>query len=471
MSAKSVPAKSGWAEIVSPQYLGATITLCLGVALLSFNAFLVSTAIPSAVLELGGVALIAWSTTLFLVFAIMGGMGAAAIKARFGARKALLSAASVFIFGSVLAAIAGSMPELLLGRALQGLGEGIVAAICYALIPELFPTRLVPRVFGAEAVVWALAAFGGPVLSGFLTETISWRAAFAVNVPIGAIFIALVLAIIPKRLSKPENPQRIPIVRLVLIGAAIVIISIASLIIDPIMIALALVAAGLMLFAVVKRDKGAKQKLFPTNAFTLRDPVGAGLWVILLMPVAQSGATVYLILALQELWGYGPTVAGLIGASMSVSWSAFAIGVAGVKTHKARMGLIRLGPATLALGMLGLGLGIAYHLFWIVLGSQILIGAGFGMSWAYLSQTIMENAHPNERDTASALLPTIQSAGYGIGAAIAGLAANSAGLAVAQTQDSIRLAMIAVFGLGAVLSLLGLFAALAMTRSVPKPDA
>lgn len=327
-----------------------------------------------------------------------------------------------------------------------------------------------PKVFGAEAVVWAIAALGGPVLSGFLTEAISWRAAFAVNLPIGAIFIALVLAVVPKQHQKPQNLPRIPIVRLLLVGAAIVIVSIASLIIDPVMITVCLVAAGFMLFAVVMRDRGAAQKLFPTNAFSLKDPVGAGLWVILLMPVAQSGGTVYLILALQELWGFGPTVAGLIGASMSVSWSAFAIAVAGVKTHKARMGLIRLGPALLALGMLGLGIGIQSHTFWLVLISQISVGAGFGMSWAYLSQTIMENARHGERDTASALLPTIQSAGYGIGAAIAGLAANSAGLAVAQTIDGVLVAMIAVFGLGAVLSILGLVAAFAMTRAVPDAD-
>ncbi len=55
------------------------------------------------------------------------------------------------------------MTEVLIGRALQGVGEGIVAATCYALIPELFPSRLVAKVFGAEAVVWAVAAFGGPL--------------------------------------------------------------------------------------------------------------------------------------------------------------------------------------------------------------------------------------------------------------------------------------------------------------------
>jgi predicted MFS family arabinose efflux permease len=121
--------------------------------------------------------------------------------------------------------------------------------------------------------------------------------------------------------------------------------------------------------------------------------------------------------------------------------------------------------------LFGLGSAVYLNQLWLVISSQILIGAGFGVSWAYLSQTIMETARPGERDTASALLPTIQSAGYGIGAAIAGLAANSAGLAFALTPDAIRAAMIAVFSLCAVLSLLGLYAAFAMTRAVPAPSA
>ena len=66
----------------------------------------------------------------------------------------------------------------------QGAGEGLVAAVAFSLIPQLFPPRLVSKLFGAEAIVWAAAAFGGPVLAGIITELISWRAAFLVNLPI-----------------------------------------------------------------------------------------------------------------------------------------------------------------------------------------------------------------------------------------------------------------------------------------------
>ncbi|MCD7058476.1 MFS transporter [Pelagibacterium xiamenense] len=453
-----------WFTVLTPRYLGPTVTLCLGVALLAFNGFLAATALPSAVVDLKGVALMSWATTVFLVFAIMGGTAAAIVKTRLGARMALLVAALVFIAGSLLAALAGGMPELLVGRALQGLGEGVVAAICYALIPELYPSKLVPRVFGAESVVWALAAFGGPALAGVLTETISWRAAFMVNIPLGLIFIALTLMVVPRRVEA-GNVDRLPMVRLVLIGAAIMAISVAAVLRDPLPTALCLALAGAGLVAIVRRDAGAREKLFPTGAFRLNDTVGAGLWVVLLMPVAQAGIAVYLVYALQNLWDFGATLAGAINAVMAVAWSTMAIAISGVASVPGRHALIRLGPVFLTAGLAALALGVADQALWLVITGQVLLGFGFGASWAYLSQTIMESARPGERDRASGLLPTIQSAGYGIGAAIAGLIANMAGLAAAQTAGDIRAAMIVVFASGIAIGILAILAARITVRN------
>src|SRR5690606_6497302 len=117
-----------WAEIFQPRYASVTLILCLGVSLLAFNSFVATVSLPTAVRELGGVALISWAVTLFLVFAIIGGSGAALLKQRLGARTGLLVSAGVFLVGTLVATFALSMPVVLLGRALQGLGEGVVAA-------------------------------------------------------------------------------------------------------------------------------------------------------------------------------------------------------------------------------------------------------------------------------------------------------------------------------------------------------
>ena len=105
-----------WAEIFTPHYAPVTLILCLGVALLAFNAFLASVSLPTAVQELGGIALISWALTLFLVFAIVGGSGAALLKQRLGTRAALLISAGVFLLGTLVAATATSMPQVLAGQ-------------------------------------------------------------------------------------------------------------------------------------------------------------------------------------------------------------------------------------------------------------------------------------------------------------------------------------------------------------------
>src|SRR5262245_52528657 len=206
-----------WADLFAARYWAATTTLCLGVALFAFNIFLVATALPTAVREIGGVALLSWTVALFLVLAIVGGAAAARLKARFSARAVLIGAGVVFLAGTLVAASASSMIEILVGRALQGLGEGIVSALCYALIPELFPSPMIPKVFGAEAVVWAAAAFGGPLLAGVATDLVSWRVAFLINIPMIIVFLVLVTVVVPRQSTEPVRTS-MPLLRLAAIG-------------------------------------------------------------------------------------------------------------------------------------------------------------------------------------------------------------------------------------------------------------
>src|SRR5690606_31760620 len=122
--------------------------------------------------------------------------------------------------GTLLAAHGTAMNEVLVGRSVQGLGEGGVAALCFALIPELFPNRLVPKVFGMQAVIWAIAAFGGPAGAGALTEFVSWRAAFLVNVPFVVVFCLMVALVVPNSAAS-DTRSGFPGVRLLAIGGGI----------------------------------------------------------------------------------------------------------------------------------------------------------------------------------------------------------------------------------------------------------
>lgn len=433
-----------WSDLLSPHYLVTTLMLCIGVALYAFNGFLVTTALPSAVAELGGAAVISWSLTLYLTASIVAGSGAGLLKQRLGGRMALVLAALMFLAGTMLAANAAGMAEVLAGRVLQGIGEGIVAAICYALIPEMFPPKLVPKVFGAEAGVWAIAAFGGPLFAGYLTETLSWRAAFLVNVPIIAIFMVMALTIVPGK-TGAQRHIALPGLRLSVLACGFLALLVAGLA-ETVAIAAVLVAAsGLAFFAVFWLDRRAAHPILPSEAFSRHSPLGLGLWVVLLMPVAQATGGVYIVYALQNLWGFGPMAAGGISAVMAVCWSASAIAIANLRSQGLQRATIWIGPLLHGVGCACLFAGIASGMLAVLIAGLMLNGCAFGISWGFLSQTLMEATPLHERDKTSTLLPTLQSAGFALGAAVAGFAANAAGLARANSPETLRLALTVAF--------------------------
>lgn len=463
--------RSSWSEVFSPRYASVSVILCLGVALLAFNAFLATVSLPTAVAELGGVALISWALTLYLVLAIVGGSAAALLKLRLGSKSALLVSAGVFLLGTLIAANASSMPLVLLGRALQGLGEGVVAAICFALIPELFPSRLVPKVFGMQAMIWAIAAFGGPALAGLLTELVSWRAAFLVSVPFVVVFAIMVGRVVPgKGATTGPSVGSFPGLRLLAIGSGIMAVALAA-VAAPLPAIGLLVAAAALLVLAVWLDARSRDRLMPPDAFRPVTVVGAGLWMCLLINVAGAGSAVYLVFVVQHLWGIGPTLAGATAAVLAVAWSISAITVANVRQRETRKILIRLGPALIGSGLLLVLGGLETDLVPLVIVGQLTIGSGFGICNGYLNLTMMEAASDAERDRTSALMPTTQSAGNAIGAALAGVAANAAGLATATGDAAIKLAVVPVYLLGAAMAALALLAAWRMVSLVRPHDA
>jgi len=152
-----------------------------------------------------------------------------------------------------------------------------------------------------------VAAFGGPAGAGALTELISWRAAFLINVPLVLIFGIMVLRVVPAS-QKSAGSSAFPGLRLAAIGAGTMLVAIAA--ITPATSAsLLLLGAAFALVAAVWMDRRSAERLMPPDAFSLKTAVGSGLWMFLLMPIAGAATAVYLVLLLQQLWGYGPTLA------------------------------------------------------------------------------------------------------------------------------------------------------------------
>lgn len=460
----NTPSSGRWAELAAPRHLAASLMLMLAAAIFAFNAFLVSTAMPTAVVELDGEAYISWTLTVYIVASITAGASAPLLLARFGARACLLAASAVFAVGTLIAALSPTMELVLVGRTIQGGGEGLVAAIAFSLIPQLFPANLVSKLFGAEAIVWAVAAFGGPVLAGVITEVFSWRGAFLVNLPIIVLFVILVEIAAPRDDGGADGGT-FPALRLGLVALAMMAISVAAVSLDsPLQGALVVAGAAVALTVAVRIDLGSRISILPRGAFGFRAVPALGLWSIFCLPVAQSVTGVFLVYLVQHLWGYGPALAGGIGAILAIAWSSGAVVVANFEGTALRLRFVAAGTALVVAGLLiGVAAIVADRLLLIVV-SQVVIGLGMGIAWGSLCQVIMETHPEGDRDKAAALLPTLQSAGYAAGSAILGLVANLAGFARDPSPDGLRLSMVIAFGAAAALALPPLAFALAMVR-------
>ena len=441
----------------------------LGVGTHAMIWYMASTVMPSVVQDLGAADTIGWATTVYLVTTILGAVAMAGAKARFGAWWSMVGAGLLVTLGSLVAAAAPTISWVLVGRALQGLGEGMLTALSYALVRELFHNAQVPRVFGIQAATWAVAIFLGPLAGGWLTEAWSWRAAF-----LGAAVLPLPMLAMGSRILQPQaraTGPRLPAPwgRLVALALGVMAIGAAD---RPATAAAgaALLLAGLLLIVLVLGiDRRQAPHLFPTCFPRLRHPVSLGLWVLLLMPLAQAPVYVYGPYILQMYRGLSPTWAGYFGATHALAWSVTAILMARLAPRWQGRAIVS-GPALLTLGLAGLALTTASRPLPLVLASLVVVGVGFGVCNMFINQRIMASVQPGQEDETAGAIPTLQGLGGATSAALAGLAGNAIGLDRALTVEVVQQASLALYGGGALLSLLAVRMAWRFVHAIPPEE-
>jgi MFS family permease len=438
---------------------GRTGAVSAGVALHAFNEIAIAPVLPAALAELGGVRFLPWVYSLFFVGVIAGGMTAAALRGRFGARRAMMFAAGLYLSGLLAGVLTPGISPLLGGRLVQGVADGWIVALCYSLIPDLFPARLMARVFAIEAMVWAAAAVLGPVASGLAAEAFGWRAAMAVSLPLLIMLGLVVKKAVPDEARLAKTGQIAANAGLVMVCLfAALLFSVPSVLPAQPLAILLLPVSAVILVLVFRTDRARRERFFPAQIFGLGSSVGRGSWMLLLMSAAQSVSTVFLAFALRGIFELPPVWTGLIMVTMALSWSVVAIPVGSLSGFAVRCLLLRLGPAFQVLGVVLIATGLSLTSLPLVIGGQLLVGTGFGMAWAITTQAIMEHAAPTERTGTSAILPAISTSGYVIGAGLGGSIATISGLFEAMEQKAAAVPVLFLWGSAAGLACLAVIA-------------
>lgn len=445
------------------RHLAPLVLVNLGVGMHAMIWYMASTVMPSTVQDLGAADAISWATTIYLVTSILGAVAMAGAKARRGAWWTMVGASVLVALGSLAAAAAPSMALVLVGRALQGLGEGMLVALSYALVRELFSNLQVPRVFGIQAATWGVTILLGPLVGGWLTALWSWRAAFfaAALLPVPMLLIGARILRHHPRGHGTAVPA--PWGRLLLLALGVLAIAAAD---RPAQAGagVLLVLAGVALIALVLRlDRRHAPHLFPTCFPQLRHPVSLGLWILLLMPLAQAPVYVYGPYILQMYRGLSPTLAGTFGATHAMAWSVTAILIARLHPRLQNRAIFS-GPVLLAAGLAGLAASTATLPLGLVLASLVVVGMGFGVSNMFVNQRIMAHVQRGQEDATAGAIPTLQGLGGAVSAAMAGLAGNAVGLDGVLSDTVVQQAALALYGGGALLALLAVAMAWRLLR-------
>jgi len=419
---------AGWSDILTSERLPALAVLLGGVLLHSVNVLIVATVLPSLVEEVGGATMMSWPTTAFLASSILAATCTGLLTVAIGARTAFCAGALIFGVGALVCAHAASMGHFIAGRFVQGFGGGLLAAVAYILVRSTFPEPAWPRVLALISGAWSVSILVGPLAGGLFARNGEWRSVF-----IGVTVLAVLLAAAAVR-TLPRAPResaaalpRVPGARVALICLAIVALSSAAVMDAPLvkagLIALTLAALAIML----RLNRSAAVRLLPSDAFSLRSVTGVGLWSTLLLAIAYSPLQIFVPLFLQRLHGFDPLAAGYAVAAASLGWTIAAIAVAGL-SHVWSRRMPILGPALMAIGLLGVGALGASGPIAGLLSAIVLVGLGIGMCWAFVAQRVMGGAAREEATIAASAMPTVQQVGLALGGAAAGLVANMAGL-------------------------------------------
>ncbi len=170
-----------------------TFTMMLSLFLASIESTVVATAMPTIVAQLGGLEIYAWvfsafmltSTTMVPIFGKLSDI--------YGRRRIYLIAVAIFLVGSALAGQAQDMPQLVLFRAIQGLGAGGIQPLVFTIIGDIFTFEQRAKMQGLFSGVWGVSSIVGPVVGGFLVDQVSWHWVFLLNVPFGLLAATIMI--------------------------------------------------------------------------------------------------------------------------------------------------------------------------------------------------------------------------------------------------------------------------------------
>ena len=416
-------------EIRKRQILGTALVM-VGTFVAAMDASVVGTAMPTVIGELGGIDRYGWVFSAYLLASTVTAPIFGRLADMFGRKLVYLGALIAFVVFSMLAGTSTSIDQLIAYRALQGLGAGALLPTGFTIIGDLFTRETRAKISGLFSTVWVGAAIVGPAIGGFITQALSWRWTFYVNLPIG--LIALALLVFGYRDTGEHHRQRID-----WSGAATFTVAATALMLGLNGIApLALLPlAAVLAFLFVRIESGTDAPIIDLDL--VRQPlILATIGLTIAAGAIQWGATSFVPPFIQGAQGGLPAEAGLALGGMSIGWSAGATAVGWVLVRLGVRRVVIAGSIVLILAVLGFVLMQPSTPIAVVGAISFLVGIGMGWTSTPVLVTVQTSVGYRQRASVTSLVQFARNLGGAAGvAALGSLFTTSLGGGAARAAE------------------------------------
>jgi EmrB/QacA subfamily drug resistance transporter len=408
----------------SGKRVSVTLGILVGMFLAALEMTVVGTAMPTIVSSLGGLEIYSWVFSAYLLTSTVTVPIWGKLSDLHGRRLLYMFSVGLFLFGSILSGLARSMSELIVFRAVQGLGAGGLLPIGMTIIGELYTPVERARIQGFFSGVWGVASILGPLAGGFLTDQLNWRWVFYINIPFGLIAALIIGTQLKEDLSQHKRAH------LDFFGISLFTLAMSLLMIllvrsetsfdfrSPVT-ALLLAGTTVSLLLFIRAERRAQEPLLPVELFHNKVFTGATLNGFL-AGTAMFGLLSFIPLFVQGVQGTGATEAGSVLTPLLLGWVIFsAVGGRLLLRFTFRQ-VMFAGTFLMLCGFLALDVMTAETSRTVVLRNSLMLGSGMGLTMITSMIAVQDSVSRRLLGIATSTSQFFRSIGGAIGVAIMG---------------------------------------------------
>ncbi|MBO8164114.1 MAG: MFS transporter [Brevibacillus sp.] len=401
--------------------------LMLGMLLGALDTTIISTAMPRIVAELGGLTYYSWVFSAYMLTSTIFVPLFGKLSDLFGRRLIYQIGLGLFILGSVLCGFATTIAELIVYRGLQGIGGASLMPIAIVIIGDLYPPEQRGKIQGLFGAVFGLASVAGPAIGGFITDYLSWKWAFWINLPLG--LAAMVVIAVGLKESKGSGKVYVDYT-----GAALLMAGMSAFLLALIMggvefpwnswqinglFAASAVLTGLFLYVQTK----VPEPLLPLRLFGNRI-VSVSLLLGFLLGAAMFAAVSYIPLYVQGVIGVSASLAGYVLTPLMLAMIVSSVVSGRLMTKVSYRGFVFYSMLMMAASFFLLSLVEVNTPLWLVIAYMVLIGLGMGPMNPVLNIAVQNATDAATRGIATSSLVFFRSIGGTVGVTVMGVFLN-----------------------------------------------